>query len=360
MDEKRLQVCMNIFRKKSWPDPKLIYNLNILIMIDLSTKYLGLTLRNPLIVGSCGLTNSINDIKDIESKGAGAIVLKSIFEEEIILEFEQELKNVAFDENNLEYYDYFDYKIKEDNIKKYIALIESCKKEVQVPVIASVNCISSTEWVFFAKKIQEAGASALELNAFILPSDMERSSKETEQIYFDIIKKVRKEVSIPISLKISYYFSNLAKMIKQLSETEVDGIVLFNRFYSPDFDLDNRRVISTNVLSSPEDLAISLRWIAIMANRVNCDLAASTGVHDGSALIKQLLAGATAVQAVSTFYKNGTGHISRMLSDLETWMKVNNYQSINDFRGLMSQVKSHNPAVIERVQFMKYFGEMKK
>ncbi len=193
-----------------------------------------------------------------------------------------------------------------------------------------------------------------------MPTDLERSSGETEQIYFDIIRNVKKEVNIPVSLKISYYFSNLTKIVKQLSETEIDGLVLFNRFYSPDFDLDNRRVISTNVLSSPEDLSISLRWIAIMANRVSCDLAASTGVHDGSALIKQLLAGATAVQAVSTLYKNGTGSISKMLSDLETWMKRNNHQRISDFRGQMSQANSHNPAIFERVQFMKYFGELTK
>jgi dihydroorotate dehydrogenase (fumarate) len=327
-------------------------------MIDLSTKYLGLDLRNPLIVGSCGLTNSLADIKDIEAKGAGAVVLKSIFEEEIILEYEQVLKNVAFDENNLEYYDYFDYKIKEDNTRKYIQLIEDCKKEVNIPIIASINCVSSTEWVFFAKKLQEAGADALELNAFILPSDMTRTSNETEKIYFDIVKNVKKEITIPVTLKISYYFSNLAKMVKQLSETGIDGLVLFNRFYSPDFDLDNRRVISTNVLSSPEDLSISLRWIAIMANRVGCDLTSSTGVHDGAGLIKQLLAGATTVQAVSTFYKNGTIHITHMLKDLETWMNSNGYKSVSDFRGAMSQEKSRNPAIFERVQFMKYFGEI--
>lgn len=327
-------------------------------MIDLSTKYLGLDLRNPLIVGSCGLTNSLADIKGLETKGAGAVVLKSIFEEEILLEYEQVLKNVAFDENNLEYYDYFDYKIKEDNIRKYIKLIEDCKKEVNIPIIASINCVSSTEWVFFAKKLQDAGADALELNAFILPSNLERTSTETEQIYFNIVENVKKEITIPVSLKISYYFSNLAKMVKELSETGIDGLVLFNRFYSPDFDLDNQRVISTNVLSSPDDLAISLRWIAIMANRTSCDLAASTGVHNGAGLIKQLLAGATAVQAVSTFYKNGTAHIARMLKELESWMNVNGYKSIADFRGAMSQEKSHNPAIFERVQFMKYFGEM--
>ncbi|MDF1549715.1 MAG: dihydroorotate dehydrogenase-like protein [Bacteroidales bacterium] len=329
-------------------------------MIDLSTKYLGLTLKNPLIVGSSGLTNSLEDIKDLEKKGAGAVVLKSIFEEEILMEYEQELKNVAFDDNNLEYYDYFDYKIKEENLGKYIALIESCKKEVNIPVIASINCISSAEWSLFAKKIQDAGASALELNAFILPTDLTRSGAETEQLYFDIIKNVKKVVRIPVSLKISYYFSNVAQMIQQLSETDIAGLVLFNRFYSPDFDIENRKVLSTHVLSSPQDLAISLRWIAIMANRVNCSLAASTGVHDGEAFIKQLLAGADAVQVVSTLYKNGTDQITRILNDLEDWMRKNKYAAIADFKGQMSQENSHNPAIFERVQFMKYFGEMKK
>lgn len=329
-------------------------------MIDLSVKYLGLSLKNPLIVGSCGLTNSVEDVKALEKNGAGAVVLKSIFEEEIRLEYEKEMSNVAFDESNLEYYDYFDYQIKENNVKKYIQLIEACKKEIKIPIIASVNCTSSAEWTFFAKKIQKAGADALELNAFIMPSDLTRSSEETENIYFKLIENVKKEVSIPISLKISYYFSNVASMIKKLSDTGIAGIVLFNRFYSPDIDIENRKIISTHVLSSPAELSISLRWIAIMANRVSCDLAASTGVHDGKDVIKQLLVGADAVQAVSTFYKNGTSHIATMLNEIGVWMKDNNYNSISEFKGSMSQIKSQNPAAIERVQFMKYFGDMKK
>jgi dihydroorotate dehydrogenase (fumarate) len=327
-------------------------------MIDLSVKYLGLQLKNPLIVGSCGLTNSLEDIKNLEKKGAGAVVLKSIFEEEIRLEYEKEMNNVSFDDSNLEYYDYFDYQIKENNIKKYITLIDACKKNVKIPIIASINCNSSDEWTFFAKKIQEAGADALELNAFFLPSDLDRSAQETENIYFSLIENVKKEVTIPVSLKISYYFSNLASFIKKISE-KVEGIVLFNRFYSPDIDIENRKIISTHVLSSPTELSVSLRWIAIMANRVSCDLAASTGVHDGEAMIKQLLVGADAVQAVSTFYKNGVSYLKNMIEDLELWMKENGYKSINDFKGSMSQAKSINPAAIERVQFMKYFGDMK-
>jgi dihydroorotate dehydrogenase (fumarate) len=167
---------------------------------------------------------------------------------------------------------------------------------------------------------------------------------------------VKKTVSIPIALKISYYFSNLGPMIQQLSETGIAGLVLFNRFYSPDFDIDKLEVVSSNVFSNPSDLHLSLRWIAIMAERVSCDLAASTGVHDGNALIKQILAGANAVQVVSSLYKNGKGQIKTMLSILEKWMTRKGFNSLSDFRGKMSQAKSSNPAAYERVQFMRYFG----
>lgn len=328
-------------------------------MIDLSTKYMGLELKNPLVVGSCGLTNNLSDIKDLEKNGAAAVVLKSIFEEEILSEYEHELKNIASDESNYEYYDYLDYKIKEDNLKAYIKLIESCKKEVEIPIIASINCLSTEEWMLFAKKIEKAGADAIELNAFLLPSDLERSSAETEQIYFAIVDKIKKEIKIPVSLKISYYFSNLAMMIQKLSETGLDSLVLFNRFYSPDIDINKKRVVATNVFSSSSDISVSLRWIAIMANRVSCDLASSTGVHDGEGLIKQLLVGANIVQVVSTLYKNGNIQIKKILDDLKSWMENNNYDSIADFRGLLSQDKVKNPSIYERVQFMKYFADRK-
>lgn len=329
-------------------------------MTDLTTKYLGLTLKNPLIVGSSGLSSTVSDIKEIAQNGAGAVVLKSIFEEEIQMEYEHEMKNVFADESNLEHYDYLDYQIKEDNVNKYIELIKNSKKEVDIPIIASINCISSSEWLDFAKKIESAGADAIELNAFILPTNMERSSEETEQIYFKIAENIKANIKIPVALKISYYFSNLAKMIKQLSETAIEGIVLFNRFYNPDFDIEHKRIVSTNVLSSAEDIAMPLRWVAIMSNRVSCDLSASTGVHDANAMIKQLLAGATTVQAVSVFYKNGLEYIEIMLSKLKKWMEKNQYNSVSDFRGLMSQDKSSNPAVFERVQFMKYFSNMQQ
>jgi len=328
-------------------------------MVDLSTQYLGMKLKNPVVAGSSGLTNSVKSIQDLEESGAGAVVLKSIFEEEIAFEYEDILKEASEEGVNLDQFDYYDFHIKGEKLDKYTTLIEESKKNVSIPVVASINCLYSHEWTSFAKQLQTAGADALELNMFFLPSEFDRTSEEKEKAYFQIIEKVQKEVTIPIALKISYYFSNLGPMIQKLSESGIAGLVLFNRFYSPDFDIDKMEVVPSNVFSSPSDLPTSLRWIAIMAERVSCDLAASTGVHDGTALIKQILAGANAVQVASTLYKNGKGQIAEMLNTLEAWMDKKSYTSLSDFRGKMSQAKSSNPAAYERVQFMKYFGGKK-
>jgi dihydroorotate dehydrogenase (fumarate) len=325
-------------------------------MVDLATKYMGIKLKNPIIAGSSGLSGSAKGVIELAENGAAAVVLKSIFEEEIMLESEDIMREASDEGVNLDQFDYFDLDLKSNRIKKYIDLITESKKNVSIPVIASINCVYSHEWTSFAKQLQDAGADALELNMFFLPSDFDRTTEEKEQAYFQIIEKVRKEVSIPIALKISYYFSNLGPMIQQLSDTGISGLVLFNRFYSPDFDIDKFEVISSNVFSKPSDLSISLRWIGIMSQRVNCDLAASTGVHDGIALIKQILAGANAVQVVSTIYQNGKGQIGKMLETLEGWMEQKGFNNLSEVRGKMSQAKSSNPAAYERMQFMKHFG----
>jgi len=325
-------------------------------MADLTTRFLGLTLRNPLIVGSSGLTDSVEKVKEIEQAGAGAVVLKSLFEEEIIAEMEETLHRMTSRQFIYpETFDYMDEDVEEDSVRKYLRLVTEAKAAVHIPVIASINCVTSQKWTYFAKELQQAGADAIELNLFILPTDFSRSAEENEKLYFEIAKEVLAQVTIPVLLKISYYASNLGQMIQKLSETGIKGITLFNRFYSPDFNLENYQVISTNVLSKPTDLSISLRWIAVMAHRVNCDLAASTGVHDGEALIKQLLAGANAVQVVSALYKHGYTHITQMLEDVTKWMDQEGYGKIDDFRGKMSQAKSSNPAAYERVQFLKNF-----
>jgi dihydroorotate dehydrogenase (fumarate) len=325
-------------------------------MADLTTKFLGLTLRNPLIVGSSGLTDSVDKIKELEKAGAGAVVVKSLFEEEIIAEMEENLHRMTSRQFIYpETFDYMDETDEEDSVRKYLTLIRQAKDAVHIPIIASINCVSAQKWTYFAKEIQDAGADALELNLFILPTDFNRTAEENEQLYFKIIEEVKKVVTIPILLKVSYYASNLGQLLQKLSKTGIGGLTLFNRFYSPDFNLETYQVVSTNVLSKPGDLPVSLRWVAIMAERVDCDIAASTGVYDGEAMIKQLLAGANAVQVVSALYKHGPGYIANMLEETKKWMEHEGYEKISDFRGKMSQARSSNPAAYERVQFMKNF-----
>jgi dihydroorotate dehydrogenase (fumarate) len=326
-------------------------------MADLSTKYMGMKLRSPIIAASSGLTNSLQDFKEIEKYGAGAIVVKSLFEEEINIEMEKSLAEMNRPGTLYpEIYDFFDYDTVEDSVSRYLFMIEKAKKVSQIPIIASINCVTASDWTHFAKRIEEAGADGLELNLFLLPSDFERTVEETEQIYFDVIKNVKKEVSLPIAIKTSYYFTNLGQFLKELSETGIQALVLFNRFWSPDFDIDNMKILSSHVLSTPGELSTSLRWVALMSNKVKCDIAASTGIHNGRSVIKQILAGANAVQVASALYRYGFPRIREMLGELEQWMADKDYGTLAEFRGIMSHSKSDNPASFERIQFMKYFS----
>lgn len=325
-------------------------------MINLSTKYLGLNLKNPLVIGSSGLTDSVDKIKELEENGAGAVVLKSLFEEEIIMEMEEMLHKMTSRHFIYpETFDYMDEDHEEDSVRKYLRLIRETKAAVNIPVIASINCVSAQKWTYLAEEIQKAGPDALELNLFLLPTDLHRTQQQSQEIILELIEKLKKLVSLPISLKISHYSASLGLMIKEISESGVNGMVLFNRFWSPDFDIENFAVTSANVLSHPHELSMTLRWIAIMANRVKCDLAASTGVHCADGLIKMLLAGANVTQIVSTVYKNGQKIINDMLAGLSEWMKNHEFETIDEFRGKMSQAESNDPAAYQRVQFMKHF-----
>ena len=325
--------------------------------MDLTTNYMGLTLKNPIIIGSSGLTNSVEKIKKLENSGAGAVVLKSLFEEQLLADRDKLI------EQDKQYFwypeaiDYINNYSKEFGIKEYSDLIKNTKKNVNIPIVASINCISAGEWILFANRIEDAGADALELNVSLLPYDETRSSEENEKIYFDINKKVKAKVSIPVSLKMSFYSSGLARLIQKLSWTKnVDSFVLFNRYFNPDIDINNFKIISSNVFSTPEEITTSLRWIALLSGKVTCDMAASTGVHSGEGVIKQILAGATAVQMVSAIYKNGPVHITKILNSLKAWMKNKGFGSLDEFRGKMSYEKAKDPAAFERIQFMKYYG----
>ena len=325
-------------------------------MIDLSTTYMGLQLKSPLIVGSSGLTKSISNLEQMEEKGAGAVVLKSLFEEQIKVEIR---KVFSYDEAHSAYTEAEDYirnYAREHTLDEYLNLIQEARKKLSIPVIASINCTTAQEWPAFAKNIQKAGADALELNVFVLPADIEREGREYEQLYVDVAEKVQKEVSIPVSLKISNYFSGLAHMVKKLSWTGVQGVVLFNRFFNPDVNTESLKITSGHLYSDPEEITHSLRWIGILSGQINTDLCASTGVHDGKGVIKQLLVGASAVQVCSTLYKNGLGQLDVIRDEMLEWMEQHNYRKISDFRGIMSQKMTENPAAFLRVQFMKHFA----
>ena len=332
-------------------------------MADLSTKYLGLTLRNPIVIGSSGLTNSVKEIVEMDKNGAGAVVLKSIFEEQILLEAEHSIKEaVAHDMMYADFsetLDYIDVHIREKELGNYLAFIREVKSKVEMPVIASINAVTTHEWTAFAKRIEEAGADAIELNIFIMPFNLDKGCKENEQAYYDILKKVKSQVSIPVSVKISPYFSNLGQVVKNLEANGADGVVLFNRFSTPDIDIQDMKVTHGDILSHASDMANSLRWIAILAKRVNLSLAASTGVHDGEAVVKQLLAGATVTQLTSAIYKHGPSYILDVVKFVNDWMESKGFNYIDQVRGKLSQETTENPNAYERMQFMKYFSDIK-
>jgi len=324
-------------------------------MMDLSTNYNGLTIKNPIVVGSSGLTNTVEKNKKLEDNNAGAVVLKSLFEEQIMSEAYAEVKNN--DNAYAEAFDYISNYAKEKSLEDYLNLVEGTKKSIKIPVIASINCASVNSWTSFSKKIQDAGADALELNISNLPTDIDRNSADYEKIYFDIVEKVSEEVSIPLSLKLNFYSAGLSNLIKTLDWTQkLKSFVLFNRFYSPDFDIENMKISSSNVFSNGGDYTRTLRWTALMFGNIESELISSTGIHSGGSVVKQILAGANAVQVVSAIYKNGPEHIKTMLNELEAWMQKKNYTTIEDFKGSLSYKSINDITAFERIQFMKYYG----
>jgi dihydroorotate dehydrogenase (fumarate) len=322
-------------------------------MRDLSTTYMGLSLRNPIIVGSSSLTGSLENVRKADQAGAGAIVLKSIFEEQIESQVAGLMKSSEPALWHPEAADYITRYGRDNAVAEYLELISEAKDAVSVPVISSIHCVTAGAWTDFAKRVEQAGADALELNVFVLPSDPRRGGEENEKVYVDIANAVTRRVSIPVALKIGWYFSGLTHFITKLSRTPVSGLVLFNRFYRLDFDLEKLTVVPASYLSTPEETELPLRWISILSGQLECDLAATTGVHDGAAVVKHLLAGAKAVQVCSALYRHGIEHVETMTRQLSDWMSRHGFGAIDAFRGKMSQAASGNPAAYERVQFMK-------
>lgn len=320
--------------------------------MDTKTKYMGLELKNPIIVSASRLTSSYDNVMECAENGAGAIVLKSLFEEQIISNIDSKLKDNEMYFWYPEATDFVKGISKDHGVKEYLRLIEKVKANADIPVIASVNCISSQEWPAFASELQKAGADAIELNIAIFPFDENVESKDIENLYFDILKAVKSHVTIPVGVKLGPCFTNISRMVSLLDAAGADGIVLFNRFFRPDIDIENAKPIFDNYLSEPSEMTQSLRWVGIMARNVKCDIAANTGIHDYQGIIKQIMAGASATQICSVLYKKGIPYIADMIRELEAWMTSHNVNSLDDLKGKI-HIGRDNSAEFERVQFMR-------
>jgi dihydroorotate dehydrogenase (fumarate) len=324
--------------------------------MDLTTKFMGLKLKNPIIAGSSGLTSHLSGILELEKEGAAAVVLKSLFEEQIIFNYKSKLQEVGLEVQYPEAHDYINHHTKRKAVDDYLELIAACKKVLSIPVIASINCVTPNEWTAFAGEIEKAGADALELNIFFIPADPQRMSALIEESYLEILHGIIKKVSIPVCVKVSPYFSGLSNSLLRFSFTGIKGMVLFNRFFSPDIDIEELKVISGPAYSNPDEIYLPMRWLAILSDRIYCDLAASSGIHDGKGLVKVLLAGAKAAEIASVFYTKGTGEIGNMVKYLEEYLRRHDYSSVSEIIGKMSMRNVTNPTDFERVQFIKYYS----
>lgn len=323
--------------------------------VDLTTTYLGLKLNNPLIVGACPLTSQLEWLERIERVGAGAVVLPSLFEEQIEHE---DVELLAATERGSEFYaEHSDWYPMLDEYRSgtdtYIELIGEAKKSLEIPVMASLNGTSTGGWIEYARKIEDAGADALELNIYFVAANIEDTAEAVERRYLELVEAVRKSISIPMAVKVGPYFSSPGNMCKRLAAAGADGLVVFNRFLQPDIDLDQMETAPHLELSTPSEMLLPLRWIAILYGRVNASLAVTSGVHDWSELTRALLAGADAAQVASTVYLNGFGRVEQMLVGLEDWMERSEYGSVAELRGAMSQQKCPDPAAFERGNYMK-------
>lgn len=321
-------------------------------MADLGTTYMGLPMKNPLIVSSSPLTAGIKGLQHCEEAGAGGVILKSLFEEQISHDASRMIGDLDFDAH-ADAYDFLQSSSADYYLNEYLGLVEEAKKLLSIPVIASVNCVSAGSWTDYAQRFEAVGADALELNIFVIPANAKVKGEEIEKQYLSIIKKVQKNSRLPISVKLGPHFSGLANFITTLSDMGVQGLTLFNRFYRPDIDIEKLSLSAGPVRSVPEEMGLVLQWIALMSGEVKSDLSASTGVHDGPAVVKQLLAGARSVQVCSTLLDHGMGKVQEMLKFLSEWMDRKGYGAISEFNGMLCQERSSHPEAYERSQYVK-------
>jgi dihydroorotate dehydrogenase (fumarate) len=317
---------------------------------------MGIELKNPLVVGSCGLVKTVDGVRKAAEAGAGAVVLKSLFEEQIQAE-NSEIEESMIASSHTEALEYVRADLNmQFGAHAYIDLIKECKKTVSIPVFASVNCVSDQWWTHYARDLEGAGPDGLEINLSRMPADPAVSGKEIEDAFCSIVSKVTSKASLPVAVKIGPHFTSLAHMAKRLTDAGASALVLFNRFYRPDIDITELKPKAALPFSRPEEAALPLRWMALLSQKIPCGLAASTGVHDSDTMAKMLLAGANVVQAASTFYMHGLGRIEPMLQELENWMTERGFDNLDEVRTSMQPELSENPEVRERLQYMRIFS----
>jgi dihydroorotate dehydrogenase (fumarate) len=327
--------------------------------MDLSTTYLGLKLRTPLVPSASPLSEEIDSIKAMEDAGASAVVLYSLFEEQLVVDRAELVHNLEQGtESFAEALTYFpepdDFRL---GPEEYLGHISKAKKAVKIPIIASLNGSSTGGWTKYAKAIQQAGADALELNIYSIPTDLNLSSAKIEQAYIDILKAVKSEVTIPVAVKLSPFFTNFANMAKRLDKAGANGLVLFNRFYQPDIDLETLEVKPNILLSTPMAMRVPLRWIALLHGKLQANIAATSGIHRASDVLKMLMAGADVTMLCSALIRHGSGQIGVIERDLVAWMQEHEYESVAQLKGSMSQKNCADPSAFERAQYMKAISQ---
>lgn len=323
--------------------------------VDLSTNYLGLKLKNPLVISACPLSGDIERLRQLEQAGASAAVLPSLFEEQIEYDAEEMSKVREFGTDSFaEALTYFpeweDYRT---GPEQYLEKIENAKKAVKIPIIASLNGTSKGGWVRYAKMMQDAGADALELNVYFVPTDLDMTGQDVEARYLDLVTTVKRSISIPLAVKVGPNFSAMANMAVQLVDAGADGLVLFNRFYQADINLESMAAETRLHFSTPYELLVPLRWVALLHGRVNASLAATGGIHDASGLLKALLAGADVGMIASVLYQKGTREVEQILAGVQKWMEENDYDSVEQLKGSMSRENCPDPSAFQRGNYMK-------
>ncbi len=330
-------------------------------MIDMSTQYLGLKLRHPVVPSASPLSDSLDKIKRLEDAGAAAVVMYSLFEEQIVGESHLLDHYLSYGaESFAEALDYFpemdDYNV---GPYAYLDLIRRAKEQVAIPVIGSLNGVSTGGWVEYARMIEEAGADGLELNIYSIPTDPALTGAEVEEMYLEVVRDVKASIAIPLAVKVGPFFSSFANMAMRLAQAGADGLVVFNRFYQPDFDLERLEVVPNLTLSSAWELRLPLRWVSILHGRVPVDFAVTSGVHTYEDVLKAVMAGAGATMMASELLRNGVQRIGQIVQEIERWLEVHEYESLGQARGSMSQQKVAEPAAFERANYMKVLHSWK-